>query len=214
MSLAVKICGLSTPETIEAAVAGGAAYVGFVFFPKSPRHVTVSRAADLARLVPGRVQRCGLFVDPDEALLDAVLKTVPLDLLQLHGSETPQRCAALRERYRRPVMKAVSIAGAEDVARAESWLGAVDLLLFDAKPPPIPDALPGGNGIPFDWRLLAGRSWPVPWMLSGGLNADNLREAVRATQAPAVDVSSGIEVGPGVKSVGMIGEFLAAAKKL
>jgi phosphoribosylanthranilate isomerase len=214
MSLAVKICGLSTPETIEAAVAGGAAYVGFVFFPKSPRHVTVSRAADLARPVPSRVQRCGLFVDPDEALLDAVLNTVPLDLLQLHGRETPERCAALRARYRRPVMKAVSIAGAEDVDRAETWLGAVDLLLFDARPPPVPDALPGGNGIPFDWRLLAGRHWPVPWMLSGGLTADNLREGVRATRAPMVDVSSGVETSPGVKSVGMIGEFLTVARSV
>jgi phosphoribosylanthranilate isomerase len=212
MSLAVKICGLSTPETVEAAVADGADYVGFVFYPKSPRHVTPARAADLARLAPSRVRRCGLFVDPDEATLDAVLKAVPLDLLQLHGKETPERCAALRERYRRPIMKAVSIAVAEDVARAESWLGAVDLLLFDAKPPPVPGALPGGNGVAFDWRLLAGRSWPVPWMLSGGLNAGNLREAVRATQAPAVDVSSGVETSPGIKTPALIREFLGAAK--
>ncbi|MEI9983259.1 MAG: phosphoribosylanthranilate isomerase [Aliidongia sp.] len=214
MSLAVKICGLSTPETVEAAVAGGASYVGFVFYPKSPRHVTPARVVDLARAVPGRVQRCGLFVDPDDVLLDQVLSAVPLDLLQLHGRETPERCAALRERYRRPVMKAVSIASAGDVARAESWIGAVDLLLFDAKPPSSPDALPGGNGVAFDWRLLAGRSWPLPWMLSGGLNAGNLREAVRATSAPAVDVSSGVETSPGIKTPALIREFLEIAKGL
>ncbi len=213
MSLSVKICGLATPETVEAAVAGGADYVGFVFFPKSPRNVTPARTADLARLVPDRVRRCGLFVDPDDALLDQVLATVPLDILQLHGAEPPARCAALRERYRRPVMKAVSIATAEDVVRAESWLGAVDLLLFDAKPPRA-DALPGGNGVVFDWRLLADRSWPVPWMLSGGLNAGNLREAVRMTGAPAVDVSSGVETSPGIKSPALIREFLAIAREL
>jgi phosphoribosylanthranilate isomerase len=213
LSLSIKICGLSTPETVEAAVTGGADYVGFVFFPKSPRNVTAARAADLARLVPDRVRRCGLFVDPDDALLDQVLVTVPLDILQLHGAEPPARCAALRERYRRPVMKAVSIATAEDVARAESWFGAVDLLLFDAKPPR-EDALPGGNGVPFDWRLLADRSWPVPWMLSGGLNPGNLREAVRMTRAPMVDVSSGVETSPGIKSPALIREFLAIAREL
>jgi phosphoribosylanthranilate isomerase len=213
LSLSVKICGLSTPETVEAAVAGGADYVGFVFFPKSPRHVTPSRAADLARLVPDRVRRCGLFVDPDDALLDQALAAVPLDMLQLHGAEPPARCAALRERYRRPVMKAVSIATAEDVARAESWIGAIDLLLFDAKPPRA-DALPGGNGVAFDWRLLADRSWPVPWMLSGGLNASNLREALRMTRAPMVDVSSGVETSPGIKSPALIREFLQIAREL
>ncbi len=213
MSVSAKICGLSTPETVEAAVAGGADYVGFVFFPKSPRNVTPARAADLARLVPDRVRRCGLFVDPEDALLDQVLAAVPLDILQLHGAETPSRCAALRERYRRPVMKAVSIAGPEDVARAESWIGAVDLLLFDAKPPR-EAVLPGGNGVPFDWRLLAERSWPLPWMLSGGLNPGNLREAVRMTHAPAVDVSSGVETSPGIKSVALIREFLAITREL
>jgi phosphoribosylanthranilate isomerase len=214
VSLAVKICGLSTADAIEAAVAGGAAYIGFVFYPKSPRHVTVSRAADLARLIPSRTLRCGLFVDADEATISAVLKAVPLDLLQLHGQETPERCAALRERYRRPVMKAIGIAGPEDLARAESWVGSVDRLLFDAKPPPGPAALPGGNGIAFDWRLLSDRSWPVPWMLSGGLAAGNLREAVRATRAEAVDVSSGVETAPGIKSAALIREFLAVAKGL
>jgi phosphoribosylanthranilate isomerase len=213
LTLGVKICGLATPETVEAAVSGGAGYVGFVFFPKSPRHVTPSRAADLARLVPGEVRRCGLFVDPDDALLDQVLATAPLDILQLHGAEPPARCAALRERYRRPVMKAIGITTAEDVAKAESWIGAVDLLLFDAKPPRA-DALPGGNGVAFDWRLLADRSWPVPWMLSGGLNAGNLREAVRMTRAPAVDVSSGVETSPGIKSPALIREFLQIARAL
>jgi phosphoribosylanthranilate isomerase len=214
MSLAVKICGLATPEAVEAAVMGGAAYVGFNFYPKSPRHVTVSRAADLARLVPSRTRRCGLFVDPEDGAISAALKILPLDLLQLHGSEPPERCAALRERYRRPVIKAISIAGPEDVARAERWLGTIDYLLFDARPPAAPDALPGGNGVAFDWRLLGRRSWPVPWLLAGGLNAENLAEAVGATHAPAVDVSSGVETAPGIKDPTLIREFLAAAKSI
>jgi phosphoribosylanthranilate isomerase len=214
MSLGAKICGLSTPETVEAAVAGGADFIGFVFFPRSPRAVTAARAADLARPVPRRVQRCGLFVDADDATIEAVLETVPLDLLQLHGAETPERCAAIRERFRRPVMKAFGIASAEDAARAERWVGTVDRLLFDAKPPRLEGALPGGNGAAFDWRILAGRSWPLPWMLSGGLNAGNLAEAVRTTGAPAVDVSSGVETSPGIKDIALIREFLSVAKGL
>lgn len=214
MSLTVKICGLSTPETIEAAVEGGAAMVGFVFYPRSPRAVTAARAADLTRLVPARVQRCGLFVDVDDATIERVLDSMPLDLLQLHGDESPERCAAIRRRFRRPVMKAISIAGAEDLAQAERWFGAVDQLLFDAKPPRNAEALPGGNGLAFDWRLLADRQWPIPWMLSGGLNAANLREATRMTRARAVDVSSGVETSPGIKDRGMIREFLAVAKGL
>jgi phosphoribosylanthranilate isomerase len=214
VSLAVKICGLSTPETVEAAVAAGADYLGFVFYPKSPRHVTLAQAAALARPVPPRVRRCGLFVDPDDATLTAALGAVDFDILQLHGAEAPERCAAIRERFRRPVMKAIGLASAEDAARAAAWVGSVDLLLFDARPPPAPGALPGGNGVAFDWRLLADRSWPVPWMLSGGLNAGNLPEAVRTTRAPAVDVSSGVETGPGIKSVALIREFLSIAKGL
>jgi phosphoribosylanthranilate isomerase len=214
MSVGVKICGLSTIETVEAAVEGGAAYVGFVFYPKSPRAVTAARAADLARLVPPRVRRCGLFVDADDATIERVLDAVPLDILQLHGREPPERCAALKERFRRPVMKAVGVATAEDLQRAGSWVGAVDWLLFDATPPRTPDALPGGNGLAFDWSLLMGRHWPVPWMLSGGLNAGNLRDALRATHAPAVDVSSGVETSPGIKDPALIREFLATAKTL
>lgn len=193
-------------------MASGADYVGFVFYPKSPRHVTLARAASLARLVPSRVRRCGLFVDADDATLEAALGAVPLDLLQLHGNESPSRCAAIRERLRRPVMKAIGVATAEDVARAATWAEAVDLLLFDARP--APGGLPGGNGVVFDWGLLADRSWPVPWMLSGGLNPGNLRDAVRATKAPAVDVSSGVETSPGIKSIDLIRDFVAAAKLL
>ena len=214
MTLAVKICGLSTPETVQAAVEGGAGLIGFVFYPRSPRAVTAARAADLARPVPAQIQRCGLFVDADDATIDRALGSLPLDLLQLHGAESPERCAAIRQRFRRPVMKAISIAAAEDVAQAERWFGAVDQLLFDAKPPRSAEALPGGNGQAFDWRLLAERHWPIPWMLSGGLNAGNLRAAVRMTQAPAVDVSSGVETSPGIKDRALIREFLAAAKGL
>ena len=214
MTLQVKICGLSTEETVEAAVEAGASHVGFVFYPRSPRAVTPARAADLARLVPHPVKICGLFVDAEDSAIERALDLLPLDILQLHGAEPPERCARLRERTRRVVMKAVAIATPEDVRRAELWLGSVDLLLFDAKPPPGGQTLPGGNGIAFDWRLLAGRDWPLPWLLSGGLTADTLRDAVRQTRAPEIDVSSGVETAPGIKDTGLIKQFLMAAKAL
>ncbi len=212
MRLEAKICGLSTPETIAAAVEGGADMVGFVFYPRSPRAVTPARAADLARAIPSGIHRCGLFVDPDDRMLDQVLSTVGLDLLQLHGSESPERTAAIRQRFGRPVMKAIGVATADDVAEAARWIGSVDRLLFDAKPPRTEGALPGGNGVPFDWQILAGRDWPVPWMLSGGLNAGNVAEALRITGAPGVDVSSAVETGPGIKDPALIRAFLAAAR--
>ena len=214
MSLDVKICGLSTEETIEAAVDAGAGLVGFVFYPPSPRAVTPERAASLARRVPHRVAKVGLFVDPDDALLDRILTTARLDLIQLHGLEPPERVAQIRERFRRPVMKAIRIGTAADVAAAERYLGAADRLLFDAQPPKRAGALPGGNGEPFDWSLLAGRSWPLPWMLSGGLTIANLATAVRITGAPAIDVSSGVETSPGIKDVALIRDFIATAKTL
>ena len=214
MSLDVKICGLSTEETIEAAVDAGAGLVGFVFYPPSPRAVTPERAASLARRVPHRVAKVGLFVDPDDALLDRILTTAGLDLIQLHGLEPPERVAQIRERFRRPVMKAIRIGTAADVAAAERYLGAADRLLFDAQPPKRAGALPGGNGEPFDWSLLAGRSWPLPWMLSGGLTIANLATAVRITGAPAIDVSSGVETSPGIKDVALIRDFIATVKTL
>jgi phosphoribosylanthranilate isomerase len=214
MSLTVKICGLSTEETVAAAVEAGAGLVGFVFFPPSPRAVTPERAARLAPGVPPTVAKVGLFVDPDDALLDRALTLGRLDVIQLHGSEPPERVAQIRERFRHPVMKAIKVGSAEDVAVAQRYLGAADRLLFDAQPPKQPGALPGGNGEPFDWSLLADRSWPLPWMLSGGLTIANLAEAVRTTRAPAVDVSSGVETSPGIKDVGLIREFVATAKRL
>ena len=212
MTLAVKLCGLSTAETVEAAVAGGATHVGFVFYPRSPRAVTAALAADLARHVPRPVLACGLFVDAGEDDILRVLDRVRLDLLQLHGSESPDRCHRLRERAGRPVMKALPVAADTDIRAAERWHGAVDLLLFDAKPQP--GALPGGNGVAFDWDLLAGRSFPVPWFLAGGLDPENVAEAVRRTRAPGVDVSSGIESSPGIKDRAKMAAFLAAVAEL
>ncbi len=161
--------------------------------------------------MPRGITRVGLFVDADDATIAAVLAIAPLDLLQLHGSESPERVAAVKRRFARPVMKALPIAEPADVIAADAYLGVADRLLFDARPPRRPDALPGGNGLVFDWRLIAGREWSLPWMLSGGLTAANLAEAVRLTGARAVDVSSGVESAPGVKDAAKIAAFLAAA---
>ncbi|MEZ5725375.1 MAG: phosphoribosylanthranilate isomerase [Paracoccaceae bacterium] len=207
----VKICGLTRPEHVSAAVEAGAAFVGFVFFPKSPRHLDIATAAALAAEVPPGIARVGLFVDPDDALLDAVLAQVPLDLLQLHGAETPARVTEIRARTGLPVMKAVGVADATDLDALWDYGLVADMLLVDAKPPK-DAALPGGNGLSFDWRLLVGRKWLVPWMLAGGLTPDNVAEAVRLTGARIVDVSSGVESAPGQKDAGLIGAFVAAAR--
>jgi len=212
MSLIVKICGLSTEETIEAAVNAGADFVGFVFYPPSPRAVTPERAGRLVPPIPRRVGKVGLFVDPDDALIDRALTQAGLDMIQLHGLEAPGRVAEIRERFRRPVMKAIRVGGATDVAAADRYLAAADRLLFDAQPPKRAGALPGGNGEPFDWSLLAGRSWPLPWMLSGGLTIQNVAQALRTTGAPSIDVSSGVETSPGIKDAGLIRDFIATAR--
>ena len=214
MSIAAKICGISSEAAVEAAAAGGAAYVGFNFYPPSPRSVSPERAAQLCAAVPAGIQRVGVFVDADDTALAAVLDRAVLDLLQLHGHETPERVADAKTRFRLPVIKAVAIAGAEDVAAAARYEDVADLLLFDAKPPRRPDALPGGNGLAFDWQLIAGREWRVPWILSGGLTAALLSEAVRISGAAAVDVSSGVERRPGDKDPAKIREFLAVARSL
>lgn len=214
MSVAAKICGLSSEAGVAAAVTGGAAYVGFVFYPPSPRAVTPERAAELCRAVPAGIRRVGLFVDADDAALAAALAVAPLDLLQFHGHEGPDRVAAAKSRFGLPVMKAVAIAGPDDVAAAALYEEAADILLFDAKPPQRPDALPGGNGLAFDWRLIAGHAWRRPWMLSGGLTASLLPEAVRVSGARAVDVSSGVERRPGDKDPAKIREFLDVARSL
>jgi phosphoribosylanthranilate isomerase len=207
----VKICGLREAAHVEAAVRAGAAYLGFVFFPKSPRNVTLAEAAGLATTVPPGVAKVALTVDADDAMLDALLAAVPIDMLQLHGHESPDRVGEVRARFGLPVMKAVGIAGEEDLPALDAFGRVADQLLVDAKPPKDVD-LPGGNGLAFDWRLIAGRRWPVPWMLAGGLTADNVAEAIRLTGARQVDVSSGVESTPAVKDPARIAEFLAAAR--
>ncbi len=210
MSAAVKICGLKSPEAIEAAIEGGAAYLGFNFYPTSPRSLTPEAAARLAAAVPANVAKVALVVDADDRLLDEIAEALSPDIFQLHGHETPQRVAAIKARNGRQVMKVVSIATEADVAAARAYEGVADLLMFDAKPPP--GGLPGGNGLAFDWRLLKDARWSLPWMLAGGLTPETVAEAIRSTGATRVDVASGVEDRPGVKSPDKIRRFLAAAK--
>ena len=215
MSLKVKICGLNSEAAREAAVAGGASHVGFVFYPPSPRAVDAERVAELGRGLPAGIVKVGLFVDAGDEAIAEVLAKAPLDMLQLHGDETPRRIRDIRRRFGLPVMKAVKLASESDVAAADAYLPVVDWLLFDAKPPAdMKGALPGGNALSFDWSLIAARSWSRPWMLSGGLNSANLAAAVSATQASAVDVSSGVEDAPGRKSPAKIAAFLQLASSL
>jgi phosphoribosylanthranilate isomerase len=214
MTIQVKICGINHPQALQAALTGGARYIGLVFYERSPRYVAPPLAAELARTIPTGVRTVGLCVDPDDAYLEHVVSQVPLDLIQLHGEETPMRVAGIRSTYAIPIMKAIKISGAEDLKAAERYLAVSDRLLFDAKPPANVAALPGGNGLSFDWTLLANRTWERPWMLSGGLNAANLAEAVGITGAGAVDVSSGVEDRPGHKDPERIREFLHTAAAL
>ena len=215
MPIRVKICGVNSVEAAKAAVDGGASFIGLVFYRPSPRFVTPDRAAEIAALVPAGVGRVGLFVDAEDALIAEAVGKARLDLLQLHGAETPARVAELKVRLGVQAMKAIRIAGPEDVSAAERYLGIADRLLFDAKPPAtMTKALPGGNALSFDWRLIAGHPWPLPWMLSGGLNATNLAEAVATSGATVVDVSSGVEDRPGHKDPRRIAAFLEAARRL
>lgn len=207
----VKICGLSTAESVAAAVAAGAAYVGFVFFDKSPRNVSVETARDLAIETPPGIAKVALTVSADDATLDRITDAVPLDMLQLHGAETPERVAEVRTRYGLPVMKAIGVSDAADLDAIEAYAPVADQLLIDAKPPK-GAALPGGNGLSFDWRLIANRRWPVPWMLAGGLTPETVAEAMALTGARQVDVSSGVESAPGVKDAARIAAFLKAAR--
>ncbi|MGL4311131.1 MAG: phosphoribosylanthranilate isomerase [Paracoccaceae bacterium] len=207
----IKICGLTQAADVEAAVGAGAAYLGFVFFPKSPRNVLVPQAASLALTVPSGVAKVALTVDADDATLDAIVDIVPVDMLQLHGSESPDRVAEVRARYGLPVMKAVGIAGEADLPKLMDYSLVSDQILVDAKPPR-GSALPGGNGLAFDWRLLVGRHWLRPWMLAGGLTPENVAEAIRLTGARQVDVSSGVESAPGVKDRDRITAFARAAR--
>lgn len=205
----VKFCGLTRESDIEAAVRAGAGYAGLVFFPPSPRALSPAQARALALAAPPGLARVGLFVDPEDALLDRVLAEVPLDLIQLHGHEAPGRVAGIRARLGLPVIKAVGVAEAADLPALAEYGRVADMLLVDAKPPR-GAALPGGNGLAFDWRLIAGRRWPVPWLLAGGLTPGNVAEAVRLTGARQVDVSSGVENAPGVKDPARMAAFAAA----
>lgn len=207
----VKICGLRTPQDVAAAADAGAAYVGFVFFPKSPRHISIEQATALALEAPVGLCKVALTVNADDTMLDALTEAVPLDMLQLHGHESPERVAQVKARYGLPVMKAIGVASAEDLPQIDLYSQVADQLLIDAKPPKDAD-LPGGNGLAFDWRLLAGRKyWQRPWMLAGGLTPDNVAEAVRMTGARQVDVSSGVEALPGQKDPDLIARFTRSA---
>lgn len=206
----VKICGLSEPDTLQAAVDAGARYVGFVFFEKSPRCVSIDTARAFALTVPAGVCKVALVVNATDAELDVITDAVPLDMLQLHGDETPTRVLEIKARFGLPVMKAVGVADATDLGALDDYLKVADQILVDAKPPKDAE-LPGGNGLSFDWRLIAGRRWPIPWMLAGGLTAQNVAEAVQLTGATQVDVSSGVENAPGAKDKTKIAAFIAAA---
>lgn len=211
MDTRVKICGLREPAHVAAAVEAGAAYVGFVFFAKSPRNISLADAAALAAHVPPGVAKVALTVNATDAELDAITAAVPLDMLQLHGGESPERVAEVKARFGLPVMKAVGVAERADLAVLDLYQGVADQILVDAKPPK-GAALPGGNGLAFDWTLMLGRVWRRPWMLAGGLTPENVALAVRSTNARQVDVSSGVEVAPGIKDEALIRAFINAAR--
>lgn len=208
----VKICGLRSRAEVGAAVDAGASYVGFVFFPPSPRRLTIADARWVIPSVPEGLVRVALTVDATDETLEALLAAVPVDMLQLHGQETPERVAEVRQRFARPVMKAVGIAGEADLPALVAYSSVADQILVDARPPR--DAsIPGGNGIAFDWGLIRGRRWKRPWMLAGGLTPTNVAEAVRLTGAEQVDVSSGVESRPGYKDAGLIADFVRSARE-
>ena len=206
--IGVKICGLSTPETLKAAIDAGARYVGFVFYAPSPRNVSFDTAWNLARAVPTGVRSVGLFVDPSDEELEKILTGIQLDMIQLHGDETPGRVAEIKAKYAMPVMKAIRVASAADLEGLEGYEAAADWLLFDAKI----DGEQGGTGHSFDWNILKDRAFTKPWMLGGGLNADNIGEALSILSPDAVDVSSGVEIARGVKEAGKIKAFIDAVK--
>ena len=211
MSLLIKMCGLSTLDTLDAALDAGADRVGFVFFPPSPRHLSLDLARELGARVEGRALKVALSVDADDATLAASIDALGPDMLQLHGKETPERVAEIRRRFGLSVMKALGVSEAADLAAIDRYAGAVDRVLLDAKPPK-GATRPGGNAKAFDWRILAGAAIATPWMLSGGLDPDNVNEAIAITGATAIDVSSGVESAPGVKDRGLIADFIRRAR--
>lgn len=211
MALDIKICGLKTDAAVAAVLAGGASHIGFIFFPKSPRHITPGEAARLRQAASGRAKAVAVTVDADDAMLDEIVAAMAPDMLQLHGLETPERVAAVKQRYGLPVIKAFAIREAADLVPIAPYRGLADRFLFDAKPPAGSD-LPGGNGVSFDWRVLAGLDAEVDYMLSGGLNTANVGDALRLANPPAIDISSGVESAPGVKDVALIENFFRAVR--
>jgi phosphoribosylanthranilate isomerase len=215
MAVAAKICGLKTPEAVAAAVDGGASLVGFVFYGRSPRAVDPATVKRLQARIPATVRKVGMLVDDSDARIAEILGNCDLDLLQLHGHESPERVAEIRARFGKPVIKAIPVSAAADLDRAASYEPVADYLMFDAKPPKsMTNALPGGNALSFDWTLLAGRRFNLPWLLAGGLTPDNVAEAARISGAPMVDVSSGVEDRPGEKNLSKIKAFLGATQRL
>jgi phosphoribosylanthranilate isomerase len=215
VTVEAKICGVTSAAAVDAAAKGGARFIGFVFFARSPRNVTFAAAAALARRAPPGLAKVAVCVDRDDDFFVNLVDAVAIDALQLHGSETPERVRAIKTATGRPVIKAIKVGEAADLAAAEPYVGIADRLMFDAKPPASnAAAMPGGNALSFDWSLLAGRSWPCPWILSGGLDADNVEAAVRRSGAAAVDVSSGVESQPGVKDPARIAAFLKKVGRL
>ncbi|HEC00268.1 MAG TPA: phosphoribosylanthranilate isomerase [Sphingomonadales bacterium] len=215
MTIRAKICGLSTPETVTAAVDAGASHVGFVFFAKSPRNISPEQLAELCKDIPSSVVKTGVFVNPEDSQLDRILTVAPLDLLQLHGSESPARVQEIKTRFKRPVMKAIAVSGSDDMVRAKAYESSADMLLFDAKAPTeLTDALPGGNGLAFDWQIIQAAEINLPWMLSGGLNMDNIADAIAISGAQMIDVSSGVESRPGLKDSAKIKAFMSKVNSL
>ena len=211
MPLDIKICGLKTPEAVAAALSGGASHIGFIFFAKSPRYVTAEVAAELRKAATGKAKAVAVTVDASDDILDGIVTAMRPDMLQLHGSETPERVAAVKKRYSLPVMKVFSVREAADLDATGAFRGVADRFMFDAKAP-AGSELPGGNGIPFDWHALSGLDRNTDYLLSGGLNAANIGEALRLTNPPGIDISSGVESAPGIKDVALIGDFFRAVR--
>ncbi|MBZ9602283.1 phosphoribosylanthranilate isomerase [Phyllobacterium chamaecytisi] len=211
MGLDIKICGLKTAEAVAAALDGGASHIGFIFFPKSPRYVDPREAGRLRQAAKGRAIAVAVTVDPDDVTLDAIVAAMQPDMLQLHGNENVNRVAEIRARYGLPVMKALALRERGDLEQIKPYIGVADRFLFDAKPPKGSE-LPGGNGVSFDWQVLSELDASTDYMLSGGLNASNIAEALRATNAQGIDISSGVESAPGVKDVGLIKDFFRAVR--
>lgn len=211
MASRIKICGISTPDTLDAVLAARAEYVGFNFFPPSPRHVSLQQATQLASRAGERISKVGVFVDADDASIAVAVEAGKLDAIQLHGDETPQRAAQLRSRFDKPVWKVIPVSSAADIARGATYRGAADFILYDAKTPK-DAALPGGMGLRFDWSLLKQERSGLPWGLAGGLLSSNVADAIAQTGAPMVDTSSGVESAPGEKDAGKIVAFCAAVR--